>query len=73
MSDQALPESAVLPTLPDASPSSAGHSSPSHGGEQTQAQEVISDELKARLDKVIYSDVSRSTVRCISKQQKELY
>jgi hypothetical protein len=38
-------------------PSSAGRSSP-HGGDQTQAPEPISDELKARLDKIIYSDVS---------------
>lgn len=29
-----------------------------HGGEQTQAPEPISNELQARLDKVIYSDVS---------------
>lgn len=45
----------ALPTY-DAPPS-IGRLSP-HGGEQTQAPEPISDELKARLDKVIYSDVS---------------
>jgi hypothetical protein len=55
MSDTALQDPA-LPTY-DAPPSSAGRSSP-HGVEQTQAPEPISDELKARLDKVIYSDVS---------------
>lgn len=60
MSDQALHESTAIPTLSDAPPSSAGRSSPSHGGEPTQpTHEAISDELKARLDKVIYSDVSR--------------
>jgi hypothetical protein len=60
MSDQAIHESTAIPTLSDAPPSSAGRSSPSHGGEQTQpTHEAISDELKARLDKVIYSDVSR--------------
>lgn len=37
-------------------PSSSGRLSP--GGERTQAPEPISDELQARLDKVIYSDVS---------------
>lgn len=66
MSDQALHDSTLTH---DAPPSSAGRSSPSHGGEQTQpTHEAISDELKARLDKVIYSDVSRhkeSTFRCI--------
>jgi hypothetical protein len=56
MSDSALHEPA-LPQLSDAPPSSAGRSSPGHpGGEQPH--EAISDELKARLDKVIYSDVS---------------
>lgn len=60
MSDQALHESTAIPTLSDVPPSSAGRSSPSHGGEPAQpTHEAISDELKARLDKVIYSDVSR--------------
>lgn len=60
MSDPALHESTAIPTLSDAPPTSAGRSSPSHGGEPAQpTHEAISDELKARLDKVIYSDVSR--------------
>lgn len=64
MSDQALHESTAIPTLSDAPPLSAGRSSPSHGGEQTQpTHEAISDELKARLDKVIYSDVRHRQFR----------
>ena len=69
MSDQALHESTAIPTLSDVPPS-AGRSSPSHGGEQAQPNEAISDELKARLDKVIYSDVSGNRhciARCILK------
>ncbi|KAJ5816792.1 hypothetical protein N7447_009025 [Penicillium robsamsonii] len=68
MSDQALHESAAPPTLSDAPPSSAGRSSPSHGGEQIQVHEAISDELKARLDKVIYSDIGITTLLTRLKQ-----
>jgi hypothetical protein len=59
MSDLALQEPTALPTLSDAAPSSAGRSSPSHGVEPTQTQDAISDELKTRLDKIIYSDVRK--------------
>ncbi|KAJ5864425.1 uncharacterized protein N7529_006341 [Penicillium soppii] len=65
MSDTALQDPA-LPTY-DAPPSSAGRSSP-HGVEQTQAPEPISDELKARLDKVIYSDIGITTLLTRLKQ-----
>ncbi|OQE16827.1 hypothetical protein PENFLA_c026G08460 [Penicillium flavigenum] len=68
MSDQALHESTAIPTLSDAPPPSAGRSSPSHGGEQTQPNEAISDELKARLDKVIYSDIGITTLLTRLKQ-----
>lgn len=54
MSDPALHESTALPPLADARPPSDGRSS-SHGAETQQTD--VSDELKARLDKVIYSDV----------------
>ncbi|KAI2675887.1 hypothetical protein CBS147355_6068 [Penicillium roqueforti] len=66
MSDQALHDSTLTH---DAPPSSAGRSSPSHGGEQTQpTHEAISDELKARLDKVIYSDIGITTLLTRLKQ-----
>ncbi|KAJ5766514.1 uncharacterized protein N7511_004130 [Penicillium nucicola] len=66
MSDTALHEPA-LPHLSDAPPSSAGRSSPGHtGGEQPH--EAISDELKARLDKVIYSDIGITTLLTRLKQ-----
>ncbi|KAF4769049.1 hypothetical protein N7455_008423 [Penicillium solitum] len=69
MSDHALHESTAIPTLADAPPSSAGRSSPSHGGEPTQpTHEAISDELKARLDKVIYSDIGITTLLTRLKQ-----
>ncbi|KAJ5124744.1 uncharacterized protein N7515_008569 [Penicillium bovifimosum] len=67
MSDSALQEPSALPTLPDA-PLSAGRSSPSHGAEPTQTQEAISDELKTRLDKIIYSDIGISTLLTRLKQ-----
>lgn len=74
MSDYALHDSTAIPTLSDAPPSSAGRSS--HGAEQTQpTHEAISDELKARLDKVIYSDVSRRsqfTARCIFTEKEAI-
>ncbi|KAJ5555580.1 hypothetical protein N7535_008015 [Penicillium sp. DV-2018c] len=66
MSDSALQEPTALP-LPDA-PLSAGRSSPSHGGEPTQTQDAVSDELKARLDKIIYSDIGISTLLTRLKQ-----
>ncbi|KAJ5632914.1 hypothetical protein N7490_009253 [Penicillium lividum] len=57
MSDPVPPEPVALPTLGDAPPSSAGRSS-AHVPEAPVEQPVISDELKARLDKVIYSEVN---------------
>ncbi|CAI7669056.1 unnamed protein product [Penicillium bialowiezense] len=39
-----------------------------HGGEQTQAPEPISNELQARLDKVIYSDIGVTTLLTRLKQ-----
>ncbi|CAG7958692.1 unnamed protein product [Penicillium salamii] len=47
-------------------PSSSGRLSP--GGERTQAPEPISDELQARLDKVIYSDIGITTLLTRLKQ-----
>ena len=58
MSDTALPEPTALPALSDAPPSSAGRSSGTGAVDQPPPQASISDELKARLDKVIYSEVS---------------
>lgn len=58
MSDTALPEPSALPALSDAPPSSAGRSSGMAAVDQQPPQPAISDELKARLDKVIYSEVS---------------
>ncbi|KAJ5937389.1 hypothetical protein N7454_004689 [Penicillium verhagenii] len=61
MSDSALPESTptALPILGDAPPSSAGRSSGyGHEAPAEQPPAVISDELKARLNKIIYSEVS---------------
>lgn len=63
MSDAALNEPAALPALAlhdsDAPPSSAGRLSvDDYSGPVEQSHEVaISDELKARLDQVFYSDV----------------
>ncbi|KAG0154391.1 hypothetical protein PDIDSM_1771 [Penicillium digitatum] len=69
MSDHTLRESTAIPTLSDAPSSSAGRSSPSHGAEQTQpTHEAISDELKARLDKVLYSDIGITTLLTRLKQ-----
>jgi hypothetical protein len=58
MSDTALHEPTALPALSDAPPSSAGRSSGTGAVDQPPPQAAISDELKARLDKVIYSEVS---------------
>lgn len=58
MSDTTLPEPSALAALPDAPPSSAGRSSGMAAVDQQPPQPAISDELKARLDKVIYSEVS---------------
>ncbi|KAJ5463484.1 hypothetical protein N7475_008428 [Penicillium sp. IBT 31633x] len=66
MSDLALHESTALPTLSDAPPSGTGRSSPSHGVEQTH--DPVSDELKARLDRVIYSDIGVTTLLTRLKQ-----
>lgn len=65
MADSVLPEPTALPTLSDAPPSSAGRES-GHSGAldqhqpqaQAQPQAAISDELKARLDKIVNSEVS---------------
>jgi hypothetical protein len=59
MSDTALSEPTALPALSDAPPSSAGRSSGTAAPlDQPPPQAAISDELKARLDKVLYSEVS---------------
>ena len=57
MSDTTLPEPTALPVLGDVPPSSAGRSS-GHSAPVDQPPAPITDELKARLDKVIYSEVS---------------
>jgi hypothetical protein len=62
MADSVLPEPTALPALSDARPSSAGRDSGHSGAldqHQPQPQAAISDELKARLDKVVNSEVSR--------------
>lgn len=69
MSDLALHESTALPTLSDAPPSGTGRSSPSHGVEQTH--DPVSDELKARLDRVIYSDVREHGNPPVDAEQNE--
>jgi hypothetical protein len=56
MSDTALPEPTALPNPSDVPPSSSGRES-AHSGAVDQA--AIPDELKARLDKVTHSEVSR--------------
>lgn len=56
MSDTAPPEPAALPVHSDAPPSSAGRSS--LDGPIDQPQAAVSDELKERLDKIVYSEVS---------------
>lgn len=64
MSDTALPEGTALPTPslrdPDAPPSSAGRSSLGASGPDQPPQETtaIPDEIKARLDTVVHSEVS---------------
>lgn len=59
MSDAALAEPTAPSALSDAPPSSAGRSSGTAApSDQPPPQAAISDELKARLDKVIYSEVS---------------
>ena len=60
MSDSALPEPTALPNLSDAPPSSSGRES-AHSGAVDQT--AIPDELKARLDKVTHSEVSRRKKR----------
>ncbi|KAJ5624602.1 hypothetical protein N7510_000911 [Penicillium lagena] len=63
MSDTAPPEGTALPTLsaldPDAPPSSAGRSSVGASGPDPPPQETtaIPEEIRARLDKVIYSEL----------------
>lgn len=59
MSDTALPEPTALPVhSSDAPPSSAGRSSPGPSGPVDQPPAVIPDEVKERLDKIVYSEVS---------------
>ncbi|KAJ5152961.1 uncharacterized protein N7482_009439 [Penicillium canariense] len=69
MSDTAPPEPTALPALSDAPPSSAGRSSAGYSGAvDQQPQAAISDELKARLDKVIYSEIGITTLLTRLKQ-----
>ncbi|KAJ5594462.1 uncharacterized protein N7459_000670 [Penicillium hispanicum] len=68
MSDTALPEPTALPALSDAPPSSAGRSSAGHSGAVDQPPAAISDELRARLDKVIYSEIGITTLLTRLKQ-----
>ncbi|KAJ5652386.1 hypothetical protein N7507_009812 [Penicillium longicatenatum] len=68
MSDSALPEPTALPTLGDVPPSSAGRSSGHAQETPEQPPAVISDELKARLDKVIYSEIGITTLLARLKQ-----
>ncbi|KAJ5110920.1 hypothetical protein N7532_001455 [Penicillium argentinense] len=65
MSDTALPEPTTLPAHSDAPPSSAGRES-APGDHQPQA--AVSDELKARLDKVVYSEIGIATLLARLKQ-----
>ncbi|KAJ5692172.1 hypothetical protein N7462_001595, partial [Penicillium macrosclerotiorum] len=68
MSDNtALPEPTALPVLSDAPPSSAGRSD-GHSGPVDQPPAVIPDELKPRLDKVIYSEIGVVTLLSRLKQ-----
>ena len=61
MADVALPDSAApansSPHEPDAPPLSAGSGGPAGGTDPPSDPLAVSDELKARLDKVIYSEV----------------
>ncbi|KAJ5116403.1 hypothetical protein N7456_000751 [Penicillium angulare] len=67
MSDLALPlaEPTALPTAGDAPPNSAGRSSAHSVVDQPAA---ISDELKTRLDQVIYSEIGITTLLARLKQ-----
>lgn len=58
MSDTAPPETIAPPVLSDAPPSSAGRSSPGPSGPVEQPPTAIPDEVKERLDKIVYSEVS---------------
>ncbi|PLB39290.1 putative Rho GTPase activator (Rgd1) [Aspergillus candidus] len=66
MADVALPDSAApansSPHEPDAPPLSAVSGGPAGGTEPPSDPLSISDELKARLDKVIYSDIGVTTL-----------
>ncbi|EPS26662.1 hypothetical protein POX_g09036 [Penicillium oxalicum] len=71
MADSTPMDTNVPPMLSEPPPSSGGHSSgsaveqpPSH----SQPQPAISDELKARLDKVIYSEIGVTTLLARLKQ-----
>ncbi|KAJ5460146.1 uncharacterized protein N7458_001698 [Penicillium daleae] len=69
MSDTALSEPTALPALSDAPPSSAGRSSGTAAPlDQPPPQAAISDELKARLDKVLYSEIGITTLLARLKQ-----
>ncbi|KAJ5397135.1 hypothetical protein N7509_005248 [Penicillium cosmopolitanum] len=75
MADSVLPEPTALPALSDAPPSSAGRES-GHSGAldqhqpqpQPQPQAAISDELKARLDKIVNSEIGITTLLSRLKQ-----
>ncbi|CAL5866524.1 uncharacterized protein PFLUO_LOCUS733 [Penicillium psychrofluorescens] len=74
MSDTALPEGTALPTPslrdPDAPPSSAGRSSLGASGPDQPPQETtaIPDEIKARLDTVVHSEIGVFTLLTRLKQ-----
>lgn len=57
MSDTALPEPVAPLGVSDAPPS-VGRSSPGPTGPVEQPQTAVPDELKERLDKIVYSEVS---------------
>ncbi|KAJ5710818.1 hypothetical protein N7488_004974 [Penicillium malachiteum] len=66
MADSVLPEPTIS-TLSDAPPSSAGRSS-GHSAPVEQPPAVVSGELKARLDQVIYSEIGITTLLTRLKQ-----
>lgn len=72
MSDTPLADPAALP-VSDAPPSSAGHSSPGPPGPVDQPPAAIQDEVKERLDKIVYSEVSCSLPEALgSRNQKAM-
>lgn len=61
-------QAASSPRDPDAPPLSAGSTGPQSQPEAHPAPPVVSEELKARLDKVIYSDIGITTLLTRLKQ-----